>query len=230
LVRNDTAIDFVWGTGSPADGVPADGFSVRWSRQQPFRDGTYRFEVGMDDGARFWIDGRLVVDDWQNGPFRPHSFERYLSEGEHALVLEYYEDLGDAEIELAWSGWTAADDTHAQLTPSPTATPTPTEPPPASEPWRGRYYDNPELHGEPAMRRQDAELNFACGAGSPGEAIPVDEFSVRWTRDLNTSRCIVSSTRRRCRVWVTTKCSSTPGDPTRRNLFGRHRLAGGCIA
>src|SRR5687768_7125341 len=31
LVRDDPAIDFDWGLGAPGAGLPADGFSVRWT-------------------------------------------------------------------------------------------------------------------------------------------------------------------------------------------------------
>jgi hypothetical protein len=182
LIRNDETINFFWGTGAPDAGLPADSFSVRWSRQQPFDEGTYRFSVTMDDGARFWIDGRLVVDEWQNGPFRTRSIDLALPEGDHALLLEYYEDLGDAGVQLGWERNKVPTETPSP-TPSPTAMPVPTSPPPVQEGWQAEYFANPSLSGEPALVREDVELDFDWGAGSP-EGVPADEFSARWMRDI----------------------------------------------
>ncbi len=35
------------------------------------------------------------------------------------------------------------------------------------------------------MVRNDTDINFNWGRGSPDPAVPVDYFSVRWTRTLN---------------------------------------------
>jgi hypothetical protein len=64
-------------------------------------------------------------------------------------------------------------------TPLPTPTPTPdiviTE-------WRGEYYANQSLLGEPVLIRNDVDINFDWGLGSPAPGIPDDGFSARWTR------------------------------------------------
>jgi hypothetical protein len=55
---------------------------------------------------------------------------------------------------------------------------------------QGEYFDNPDLAGAPAVTRIDPNLNFNWPAGtepgidSPDAAIPVDEFSARWTGEL----------------------------------------------
>src|SRR5439155_25910684 len=51
--------------------------------------------------------------------------------------------------------------------------------------WQGQYFANPNLSGTPALTRADPAINFYWGAGSPDPAIPVDGFSVRWSRKLN---------------------------------------------
>jgi len=117
LVRDDAAIQFEWGTGSPGPGLPADMFSVRWSRTLHFDAGLYRFTVTADDGVRFWVDGQLQVDDWHDGSLRSHTVELRLTEGGHTLYIEYFEDLGDAAMQLSWK--------RIKLpTATPTATPT----------------------------------------------------------------------------------------------------------
>ena len=46
---------------------------------------------------------------------------------------------------------------------------------------RGEYFNNDELHGEPALVRTDERVDFHWGEGSYAENSPVDHFSVRWT-------------------------------------------------
>lgn len=102
LIRNDEAVLFGWGPDSPGSDVPADNFSARWTRDLHFSAGTYRFEVLVDDGARLWIDERLVIDRWRTGPPETYSAEVTLSEGPHRVRLEYFEYIYDAQVHLKW--------------------------------------------------------------------------------------------------------------------------------
>ena len=59
-------INNTWGGAAP-DGVPvgADNFSVRWSGQvEPRFTETYTFYTQTDDGARLWVNGVQLVNDW----------------------------------------------------------------------------------------------------------------------------------------------------------------------
>lgn len=47
----------------------------------------------------------------------------------------------------------------------------------------GRYYPNAALSGEPALVRTEAPW-FDWGAASPGPGVPADNFSVRWTGNV----------------------------------------------
>lgn len=102
LVRNDVAVSFNWGNGSPAANLPGDGFSARWTRNLGFPAGEYRFWLTADDGVRVWVDGNLVIDQWRDGA--PTTFEARikLSEGVHSFRIEYYERSGGALIDLGW--------------------------------------------------------------------------------------------------------------------------------
>jgi hypothetical protein len=64
-------------------------------------------------------------------------------------------------------------------TPASTATPTPDI---IISDWRGEYYDNLALAGDPVYVRNDLNIDFNWGGGSPDPRIPDDRFSVRWTR------------------------------------------------
>ena len=165
LVRSDRAIDFNWGAAAPASGLPADRFSVRWTRTLTFSEGTYRFRATVDDGFRLFIDGILVLDAWRDGAQREIVAERRLTAGAHTLRAEYYERGGGAIARLRWE----------------TATPFAPDDPA----WKGEYWPNLTLSGSPTVIRNDAVLAFEWGQGAPGATLPSDNFSVRWTRKVN---------------------------------------------
>lgn len=161
LTRNDFAVSFDWGEGSPHPLVPADNFSARWTRALRFDAGTYRFRLTVDDGARLYVDDRLVLDMWTGGAVRTQVADYNLSEGEHTLRVEYFEAQGLATVSLAWERVTTFVG------------------------WRGEYYGNAYLGGNPIVVRDDLFISFDWGEGSPDPRIPADDFSVRWTRDLD---------------------------------------------
>jgi len=50
--------------------------------------------------------------------------------------------------------------------------------------WEGEYYNNETLSGNPALVRDDVDIDFEWYGGSPDPAIQPDHFSARWTRTL----------------------------------------------
>jgi hypothetical protein len=164
LVRYDAAVDFDWKAGSPDPAVPADNFSVRWTRTLGFSAGTYRFNTSSDDGVRIYVDGRSIVDAWGDGKLpNTRSGDLALGEGQHTVVVEYYEHGGDASAHVWWNrlGTFAG--------------------------WEGRYFDNPDMRGGPVLVRDDAEISFDWGEGAPAAWMPSDNFSAVWTRQINFS-------------------------------------------
>lgn len=66
LDRIDATVNFDWKQRSPDPAVPADGFSARWSGHvQAQTSGAYTFSVTADDGVRLYVNGQLVIDQWQ---------------------------------------------------------------------------------------------------------------------------------------------------------------------
>lgn len=103
LVREDSAIDFDWGSGSPAQGtLPADHFSVRWTKVVGFTPGRYRFATTSDDGVRLWVNGRLVLDRWLDMSATTVS-DVVDVPGPAEVRLEYFEGIGAAKVRLTWS-------------------------------------------------------------------------------------------------------------------------------
>lgn len=163
LWRAEANIDHNWGTGSPAPEINADHFSARWTRYIDVTSTTtFRFTATSDDGVRVWLDGALIINEWYDHPAKTVSVDKTLGPGHHLLIVEYYERTGEALVRFSWE----------------VAPPTITN-------WRGEYYGNPNLEGNPVLIRDDASINFDWGQGAPGPGLPADGFSVRWTRNLD---------------------------------------------
>ncbi|MBN8228532.1 hypothetical protein JYK02_13555 [Corallococcus macrosporus] len=102
--RQDAAIQFSWGTGSPGTGVGVDSFSVRWEGDWNFASaGTYRFSTTSDDGSRISVDGALVVDHWSDHSATTRTGDVTLTAGTHRVKVEYYEATGDASAQVGWT-------------------------------------------------------------------------------------------------------------------------------
>jgi hypothetical protein len=163
VVRQDAGIDFNWGYGSPAPGIPADNFSVRWTRSVWFDEGTYRFYANADDGVRIWVDGNLVIDQWHQWRPETYSGEIWLGSGHHQVVVDYYEETGLAFISVWWE----------RINPN------------HFPDWKGEYYSNRDLEGNPRFVRNDRDIDFNWGTSSPGPGIGNTNYSVRWTREID---------------------------------------------
>lgn len=156
-VRDDDAIDFEWGDGAPAAGLPADAFSARWTRMIDFPPGGYQFDVRVDDGVRVFIDDQLVLDEWHITSTTSYEFQQVL-QGPTEIRVEYFDAGGNATISLEWH--------YLGRYPN----------------WRAAYYDNRTLSGPAEIIRNDIDIDFSWGTGSPAPQIPPDNFSARWTR------------------------------------------------
>ena len=162
LVRNDEAVDLNWGTSSPHASIPADRFSARWTRRLWFERGTYRFHALVDDGVRLWVDGVLVIDAWTDHSATALSADYALVEGHHTVRIEYYERIGHARIHVWWEKLAKPEITD----------------------WKGEYWNNRTLDGNPLLVRNDEAIDFNWVGGSPAPGLSTDNLSARWTRML----------------------------------------------
>ena len=104
ITRIDPQIDFRWHGDAPHSELPADKFSVRWSGviQAP-QSGKYIFASASDDGTRLYLDGQLVIDDWNDHAVEARTAAITLEKEKiYSLKFEYYENGGDAVVLLGW--------------------------------------------------------------------------------------------------------------------------------
>ena len=83
------------------------------------------------------------------------------------------------------TGWLANGDVKTQNVenvPILQAPPLPTATPVVITDWKGEYFDNPDLKGQPVLIRNDQDINFDWGAAAPAPELPDDHYSVRWSR------------------------------------------------
>jgi hypothetical protein len=161
--RNEVQVNFAWGTGSPDLSVPIDHFSARWTRELDFTEGAYTFHIAVDDGARLWVDQRLVINEWHDSGLREYTAPVYLTGGRHFVKMEYYDAVDNAVAQLWWTPLTEFAG------------------------WRAEYYENPNLSGAPVVVRDEPQINFDWGEGAPQGVSITDSFSARWTRTLDFS-------------------------------------------
>ena len=102
LTRNDPEINFGWGDGSADPKLPADNFSVRWSRTFTFEPGRYRFIATADEGVRLWVNNRLLINFWYDDRDDTKSAEIDLPASPVVIRMEYYDSGGNAEARLGW--------------------------------------------------------------------------------------------------------------------------------
>ncbi len=165
LTRYEDSINQDWGLCSPAPEIPCDYFSARWTITRHFEKGTYLFLLTVDDGARVWLDGQLVIDAWNIGHKDKFKTRVYVeTAGDHEVQVAYFENTGKALINLEWILLGGEDDIIGA--------------------WVGEYYNNRDLEGTPVLVRQDGAVNFDWNSGSPSPKVPRDNFSVRWTRSV----------------------------------------------
>jgi len=104
--RIDSNIDFDWEAQAPMAGITDDNFSVRWSGVivAPKTE-AYSICVNTDDGARLWLDGALLVDDWAvHSSHDSCAPPRVWAAGSnHDLRVEYFEAGGIASAQLNWT-------------------------------------------------------------------------------------------------------------------------------
>jgi beta-glucosidase len=122
FMRTDRDIDFRWTLNSPGRGIPFDWYSVRWTGTLTApAGGMRRLGVEGNDGYRLWLDGGLIIDNWQKVSFGRRLSDVTLVPGRsYDLRLEFFESTGIARVKLVWDAgadveWRARIDSAARV-------------------------------------------------------------------------------------------------------------------
>ncbi|MHC4425459.1 MAG: PA14 domain-containing protein [Planctomycetota bacterium] len=115
LTRLEPEIDFSWGNGdnpgvnSPAEGVNVNDFSARWSGElEVDLTDTYTFHITANNGFRLWLNGRLIIDFWDNPTTDSLASEpvELVGGDTYSIRMEYFEGEDAATARLFWESST----------------------------------------------------------------------------------------------------------------------------
>jgi len=164
LSRVDADPLFDWQYGSPDPSIPVDNFTVRWTRCLDLEARYYNFTVSGDDYVKVLVDDIPVVE---TTTYANTAIPFAVTAGQHCIKIEYREFIGYANLFFSFQpGETLSLGD-------------------AGNPWQGEYFNNKEFLGPPTFTRNDPAPQFDWQAGNPAPGIPIDGFSVRWTRCLD---------------------------------------------
>jgi uncharacterized protein YraI len=175
-------VAFDWGAGTPANGVGADNFSIRFASDPYFTAGTYRFYAWADDEVNVNVGYAFQpqIDTFNKNQVGQVVYADVpLTEGVHHVQVNYREGAGNAYVYVTW----------ANLATNPTG---PNFPAPQNSfsnlnnggTWWAQYFNNRDLSGTPALQQSEPSVNHDWGTGAPGAGVNADNFSVRWNAYL----------------------------------------------
>lgn len=103
LTRVDPTIDFAWGRHAPAEGLPGDHFTVRWTGSfVPKQSGEYTFTAQADDGLSLKIGSYEMLKAEDN---KPHDLRGIFKAGQrYPVTALYVEKTGDARVWVDMEG------------------------------------------------------------------------------------------------------------------------------
>lgn len=105
VTRVDPTVNFDWSQTPPYPNGSLSFYSVRWSgKVKPKHSGTYTFYTFTDDGVRLWVNGRLIIDKWQDQVAENTGTIDLVGGQSVDVKLEYYQNSGGAIVKLMWSG------------------------------------------------------------------------------------------------------------------------------
>lgn len=102
-VRTESEINNFWQEGEVVvKNIKGNNFSARYTTNfTAEQDGSITFEVSADDGYRFLIDDKEVVNAWQRNRWGEKTFKLITKKNTvYKLVLEYWQGEGKANIAL----------------------------------------------------------------------------------------------------------------------------------
>ena len=103
--RLEKAVDHRFTRDIMSEETVREHFSLRFEGHLTAQEtGIHHIEMRSDDGARLWLDGKLVIDHMGPHPPETRVAKRLFTAGRPVrLRLDYVQLKGDGEIRLAWA-------------------------------------------------------------------------------------------------------------------------------
>jgi beta-N-acetylglucosaminidase/RNase P/RNase MRP subunit p29 len=158
-------LNFDWERESPANGIPSDYFSTFFQRNFTVMDGYHELQVTANDGVQVYVDGTLIIDEWDNEGVGTFNKSVYLNAGKHTVKIKYKEIVGLAELKFNLK-----------------------ETVPKDGQWYGMAFSTPDFSGQMQQLDPISDLAFDWERGSPAPGIPSDNFSVIFQKSIDVNR------------------------------------------
>jgi beta-glucosidase len=102
-VRTESEVNNFWQEGEAViKNIKANHFSARYTTNfTASQDGSITFELNADDGYRFLVNGKEVINAWKKNRWGEKTFKLNTSKNTvYNLVLEYWQGEGKANVTL----------------------------------------------------------------------------------------------------------------------------------
>lgn len=102
-IKKENKIDNFWQEGQNViEGIKANNFSIRYSTNYTSsKDGSISFEIEADDGYRFFVNDKQVINSWQRNRWGARIYKLEIKrDSVYKLVLEYWQGEGKANVAL----------------------------------------------------------------------------------------------------------------------------------
>ncbi|MDR6404022.1 MULTISPECIES: glycoside hydrolase family 3 N-terminal domain-containing protein [Chryseobacterium] len=104
--KQDEQLNFKWTLYSPnPEKLQPDNYSVRWTgKLEAPNSGKYQLGLRGNDGFRLYLNGKLLIDNWEKLSYSTKTVEVDFVKGQKSdIVVEFHENRGEANIELIWN-------------------------------------------------------------------------------------------------------------------------------
>jgi beta-glucosidase len=104
--KQDEQLNFKWTLYSPnPEKLQPDNYSVRWTgKLEAPNSGKYQLGLRGNDGFRLYLNGKLVIDNWEKLSYSTKTVDIDFSKGQkYDIAVEFHENRGEANIELIWN-------------------------------------------------------------------------------------------------------------------------------
>ncbi|MEH6891817.1 PA14 domain-containing protein [Bacillus sp. JJ864] len=169
------------GEGSPTSKVPTNNFSARYTTVKRLPAGEYIIRGKADDGMRVYIDGKLVIDEWNTGKWdKEHAKKITIQDNTASEAIGKTNEKDTHLIEVQYLEFGGGSNIQFNIQPYSKAI--------QSNTWIAEYYNNKELKGDAIVlagknpQNKIENIDFDWKDGSPSTNIPNDNFSARYTK------------------------------------------------
>jgi len=99
-----TKLDYAWWGGIKTEEGDHPQFVTTASGSATFEKGNYELGVTWDDAVRVYVDGKLVINEWNPSLYKfdesPHKTIKLALDGKHSFTVEHVEVGGFATLSL----------------------------------------------------------------------------------------------------------------------------------